>query len=576
MGSASKAVPVKSRLSFSVQYRFSIRGLFNMTSQNTAKATELLVMLQKNNMSVQPLKQRLEASEGRFDQFSRSLDGLLLDFTRTAIGATEFVNLIELAECCGVDEMRERMFGGERINFTEDRAVLHPLWRAGNFSDLLPAPEAALLTAATVRMREIAQALHQGRLPGEEGQGGIRHLVHIGIGGSLLGPRLLCEAFPPAGNCPQVHFLSSPDALDRERLLERIDARETAVILVSKSFTTSEVLLHAKRIRQWQSESLSPEESGRRLFAVTASTQRAGQYGIPADHVLQMGSWTGGRFSIWSPVGVTAAVTMGVDSFDQFLAGGASMDRHFRETPLRDNLPVILALLSIWHRNICAYDVHGLIPYDSRLRGLPGWLQQLEMESNGKSVDTAGVPVSLDTSPVVMGDTGTDAQHALFQAFHQGTCVVPLDFIGVVNPDHGDVEAQQTLLSHMLAQATALAVGQDREQTAAMMLSQGVPEEDLEALLPHRIMPGNRPSSIILLDELNPANLGRLLVLYEHKIFVESVIWQINAFDQWGVELGKSLANAIQPALEEGPAQLPAEIPGLEGLVSHIRKRMSG
>jgi glucose-6-phosphate isomerase len=545
-----------------------------MTNHKAAKATELLTMLQKSNMSAQPLKRSLKACEGRFDLFSRSFDGLLLDFSRTAIGASEFASLVELAECCGVGEIRDRMYGGEHINFTEDRAVLHPLWRARNFSDLLPAAEAELLTAATVRMREIAQALHQGQLPGDEGQGGIRHLVHIGIGGSLLGPRLLCEAFPPVANCPQVHFLSSPDALDRERLLERIDARETAVILVSKSFTTSEVLLHAKRIRQWQSESLSPEECGQRLFAATASTERAVQYGIPVDHVLQMGTWTGGRFSVWSPAGVTAAATMGVDSFDQFLAGGASMDRHFRETPLRDNLPVILAMLSIWHRNICAYDVHGLIPYDRRLRGLPGWLQQLEMESNGKSVDTSGEAVSMDTSPVVMGDTGTDAQHALFQAFHQGTCVVPLDFIGVVNPDHGDIDAQQTLLSHMPAQATALAVGQDREQTAAMMRSQGAKEEELEALLPHRIMPGNRPSNVILLDALSPANLGRLLVLYEHKVFVESIIWQINAFDQWGVELGKTLANAIRPALSESPIQLPAAIPGLEGLIEYIRRKM--
>ncbi len=247
------------------------------------------------------------------------------------------------------------------------------------------------------------------------------------------------------------------------------------------------------------------------------------------------------------------------------------MDRHFREAPLPDNLPVILAMMSIWHRNICGYGVHGLIPYDSRLKGLPGWLQQVEMESNGKSVNTSGQSVALDTAPVVMGDCGTDAQHALFQAFHQGATVVPLDFIGVVNPDHEDLEAQQQLLSHMLSQATALAVGRDRDQTLKMMRGQGVANEELEALLPHRIMPGNRPSNVILLDELSPAMLGRLLVLYEHKVFVESIIWQINAFDQWGVELGKSLADAIQPALSGEGAAIPEEIPGLEGLVKHIR-----
>jgi len=545
-----------------------------MMIENTEKFTRIMEVLHKSNSRGVSLSQHLSIEQDRFEQFSRSFNGILLDFSRTAINLDDFENLMELARASGVETLRERMYQGKSINFTEQRAVLHPVWREKNFSDLLCADEAESLTGATHRLREIAQALHRGQLPGKTGQSRIRHLIHIGIGGSLLGPRLLCDAFPPTGDCPQIHFLSSVDALDRERLLERIDARETVVMLVSKSFTTSEVLLHANRIRQWQAGSLSPEESKQRLFAVTAATAKASQYGVPADHILQMGTWTGGRFSIWSPVGVTAAVSMGTDSFEQFLQGGASMDCHFREAPLRDNLPVILAMLSIWHRNICAYDVHGLIPYDSRLKGLPNWLQQVEMESNGKSVDRSGQPVTVDTAPVVMGDCGTDAQHALFQAFHQGTTVVPLDFIGVVKPDHQDLEAQQQLLSHMLAQASALALGQDREQTMKMMRGQGVASEELEALLPHRIMPGNRPSNVILLDQLNPAMLGRLLVLYEHKVFVESIIWQINAFDQWGVELGKSLANAIQPALSGESAAIPEEIPGLEGLVKHIRKLM--
>jgi len=539
-------------------------------SNNSAEFTRIMDMLYKSNSNGVAIKQHLINEPDRFNRFSRSFDGILLDFSRVAIDSGDFKKLMELAAASGIEKLRELMYGGSHINFTEDRAVLHPLWREQNFSDLLAADEAELLKGATVRLGEIAQALHQGKLPGAAEPGRIRHLVHVGIGGSLLGPRLLCEAFPPRGDCPQVHFLSSVDALERERLLDRIDARETAVMLVSKSFTTSEVLLHANRIRQWQSASLSQEESQSRLFAVTAAARKARQFGVPADHILQMGTWTGGRFSVWSPVGVTAAVTMGAESFEQFLQGGASMDRHFREAPLSDNLPIILAMLSIWHRNICGYDVHGLIPYDSRLQGLPGWLQQVEMESNGKSVNTSGEPVSLNTAPVVMGDSGTDAQHALFQAFHQGTTVVPLDFIGVVKPDHEDLEAQQQLLSHLLAQSTALAVGRDREQAMTMMREQGVAKEDMEALLPHRIMPGNRPSNIILLDELSPAMLGRLLVLYEHKVFVESIIWQINAFDQWVVELGKSLADAIQPALSGEGAVNPQEIPGLEGLIKHI------
>ena len=545
-----------------------------MTTQ-AERAAEFLALLQKCNNHGASLSERLYTDADRFSVLSRSIDGLLVDFSRTRIGDEEFSALIDLASASGVEEERSRLYSGEKINFTEDRAVLHPLWREQNFSDLLPAGEAAMLTAAVQRMREIATALHVGRLPEDRSETRIRHLVHIGIGGSLLGPRLLCEAFPPTGECPRIHFLSSVDALDRERLLARIDAKETAIMLVSKSFTTSEVLLHANRIRQWQLESLEQAEADRRLFAVTASVDKAEAFGVPSEHILQMGNWTGGRFSVWSPVGVTAAVAMGPDGFDEFLRGGASMDRHFREAPLADNLPVILGMLAVWHRNVCGYAVHGLVPYDSRLQGLPGWLQQVEMESNGKSVDISGQPVSMETTPVVMGDCGTDAQHALFQAFHQGTGIVPLDFIGVVKPDHSDFEAQQQLLSHMLAQSTALAVGRDQEQVRESMSRQGVPEAEIEALLPHRVMPGNRPSIVILLDRLTPENLGKLMALYEHMVFVESVIWKINAFDQWGVELGKILASTIQPAIAGESAGLPDDIPGLDGLVSHIRSQLT-
>ncbi|MDX1380151.1 MAG: glucose-6-phosphate isomerase, partial [Xanthomonadales bacterium] len=425
-------------------------------SKPASKPSDRLELLHKYNKEGASLAARLRDEPKRFERFSRSADGLVVDFSRTAIGGEALEALIGWAADCGVEEQRERMFAGAELNFTEHRAVLHPLWRARNFGDLLEPAEAQLLADATRRMRAIADALHGGRLPGDGGPPNIRHLVHIGIGGSLLGPRLLCAAFPPAGDCPEVHFLSSVDALERERLLARIDPRETAVILVSKSFTTSEVLLHANRIRAWQLQSLERAEADRRLFAVTAAAAKAEAFGVPAEHVLQMGEWTGGRFSVWSPVGVTAAVTMGPDGFEAFLRGGAAMDAHFREAPLADNLPVLLAMLSVWHRNVCGYPVHGLIPYDGRLAGLPAWLQQVEMESNGKSVDVDGAPVALATSPVIMGDTGTDAQHALFQAFHQGTGIVPLDFIGVVRPDHDDLEAQQMLLSHMLAQATAL------------------------------------------------------------------------------------------------------------------------
>ena len=538
------------------------------------RTAELLDLLHKNNRNSPKLAACLPSDRHRFDRFSRRVEGLLVDFSRTTLDDDAFNALIDLAASSGVEAERQRLYQGEEINFTEHRAVLHPLWRERNFADLLGDEEAARLVQATERMRTIAASLHTGRLPGEGESVAIRHIIHIGIGGSLLGPRLLCEAFPPAGDCPQIHFLSSVDALSRERLLAKIDPRETAVILVSKSFTTSEVLLHARRIRQWQRMALDSQEADRRLFAVTAEVAKAEGFGVPSAHVLQMGEWTGGRYSVWSPVGVTAAVAMGPDAFERFLRGGAAMDRHFRTAQLADSLPVILAMVSVWHRNICGFEVRGVIPYDGRLASLPSWLQQVEMESNGKSVDLDGQPVGHQTSPVVMGDTGTDAQHALFQAFHQGTTTVPLDFIGVIQPDHDDLEAQQQLLSHMLAQATAFAVGRDAQHTRESMLGQGLPESEVESLLPHREMPGNRPSIVIMLDRLDPETMGKLLALYELMVFVESVVWRINAFDQWGVELGKSLAGAIQPALAGERDTLPDEIPGLDGMVRYIRGKL--
>jgi glucose-6-phosphate isomerase len=542
--------------------------------KDNGRTAELFEMLHKNNKNAPALASRLHSETGRFDRFSRAVEGLLVDFSRTGIDGQTLDLLLELAACSGVEAERARLYQGAEINFTEHRPVLHPLWRERNFAELLDPEESRLLSAATRHMGEIAASLHAGSLPGDTGSPAIRHVVHVGIGGSLLGPRLLCEAFSPGDSVPAIHFLSSVDALAREQLLARLDPRETAVILVSKSFTTSEVLLHANRIRQWQRGVLGGQEADRRLFAVTAAASKAEAFGVPAAHVLPMGEWTGGRFSVWSPVGVTGAIAMGPDGFEAFVQGGAEMDRHFRETPLADNLPVILALLSVWHRNICGFGVRGVIPYDGRLASLPAWLQQVEMESNGKSVDIDGTPVALETSPVVMGDTGTDAQHALFQAFHQGTSTVPLDFIGVIHPDHDDLEAQQQLLSHMLAQATALAVGRDGKQTRESMLRQGVAESEVAELLPHRIMPGNRPSIVMLLDRLDPRTLGQLLAMYELMVFVESVVWRINAFDQWGVELGKVLADAIQPVLSGERADLPEDIPGLEGLVSHIRKTL--
>jgi glucose-6-phosphate isomerase len=536
--------------------------------------TEALTMLRKYNKVSPPLSKLLAEGPQRFARFSRRFDGLLMDFSRTALDDEAFAQLLGIGQLAGVAGVSERLFGGERINVTEDRPVLHHLWRSRAFGTQLGAVEAAACREGLDRMRRYAGALHAGRLPADAGQP-VHDVVHVGIGGSLLGPRLLCEAFPPAGATPRTHFVSSVDAFERERLLTAIDPRTTVVILVSKSFTTSEVLAHGRRLLEWQSAGLAPEEARKRRFAVSASPGKAERFGVPAEQVLPMGEWTGGRYSLWSPVGFTAAIVMGPDAFDALCAGGAAMDRHFCEAPPGDNLPLIHGLLGCWHRNVCDFPCQGIAPYDGRLKSLPAWLQQVQMESNGKSVSRSGAPVELATSPIVFGECGTDAQHALFQAFHQGTQVVPLDFIGVVRADHADRDAQVQLLSHLLAQATALALGRSTDEVRIAMARPGREARDIDALLPHRAMPGNRPSTVFLLDRLDPATLGSLLVLYEHSVFVQSVVWDINAFDQWGVELGKELCERIVPALSADVAT-QAELGSLDGLIREIRARSTG
>lgn len=538
---------------------------------------EIRDLLQKYNITRPSIGQLLDEESTRFERFSRYDCGLLMDYSRCALGEEAFGYLLGLARSCDVAGQRERMFAGEAINFTEKRPVLHRLWRDRQFESLLPAESVKNLQLAVRRMGEIAAALRAGRLP-DGNSGRIRDVVHIGIGGSLLGPRLLVEAFSEGaaragGNLPRIHFLSTVDPGPRESLLASLDPEETAVIVVSKSFTTAEVMTHARALFDWQEAALDESEVARRRFAVTSRPDKAVALSIPEAQVLEMGEWTGGRYSLWSPVGLTAAIVMGPEAFEQLLAGGAEMDRHFREQPLEDNLPVIAAMLDVWHRNFCGLSNLAVIPYDSRLAVLPGWLQQAAMESNGKSTNVSGETVRMDTAQVIFGDCGTDAQHSFFQAFHQGTSVVPVDFIGVAESGHADGEAKARLLSHMLAQATALARGRTLEEVQSAMREEGASEDDIARLASHRVMPGNRPSTVILMDDFSPRTLGALLVFYEHRVFVQSVIWEINAFDQWGVELGKTLADAIEPSVADAAKPAPGNLPELNGMLEHIHRR---
>ena len=516
---------------------------------------EFLKALQKYNInSVQKTISERLCEPDRFKNFSAGTGNLLLDFSRTGLDQHSLTQLLKLAEESAVEEARQKLFAGGNINFTENRPALHMAMRCEDVLNKLDVETVKKVTENEQRMTLFATAFAHGHLPQDADQG-VRHIIHIGIGGSVLGPRLLIEALGQADS-PKVHFLSSVDAHHRTTLLASLNPAETAVIVATKSFTTGETLLHARRVLHWMEQALGRPAALKRLFAVSGNFQAVEAFGVLAANTLYLPDWVGGRYSIWSAVSLAAAAVMGEGGFSEFLRGAAEMDRHFQTAPLQENLPVLMALTGIWHRNICGFPAQAVIPYDYRLRSLPAYLQQLVMESNGKSIDRQGRRIDHDTSPVLFGEPGTDAQHSLFQMFHQGTDIVPLSFIGVIHPDHEDQEAHAGLLANMLAQATALATG-----------TAGPGDNDVSDV--HKQMPGGRPSEVILLDKLNPFSLGQLLALYEHMVFVESVIWDINPFDQFGVELGKVVAKTIQPALSGKPHDIPAGF-GLSSILDYI------
>ncbi|NIP16727.1 MAG: glucose-6-phosphate isomerase, partial [Xanthomonadales bacterium] len=510
-------------------------------------------MLRKCNKDLQATSlAELLKEPGRFNGFSRSAAGLTLDFSRTRLDTQALEALLALARECAMEEAREQLFSGRAVNATEGRAAMHMALRDPGLLDASGLADASRAADSLKRLRDLAGTLHEGRLPGS-GEGPVTDIVHVGIGGSLLGTRLVCEALGEGAGGPRVHFLGSVDAHSREALLPNLDPGTTAVVVVSKSFTTADTMMHAERLFQWLEGALGTAEAWRRMFAVAGDTERAGGLGYLPGQVLYLPQWVGGRYSLWSAVSLSAAALIGPGAFDEMTAGAAAMDRHFLEAGLADNLPVLTGLVGFWHRSICNYPAWGVIPYDQRLRSLPAHLQQLIMESNGKAVTAAGEPVRYGTAPVVFGETGTEAQHSLFQALHQGPDIVPVQLLGVIRPDHDDTAAHDELLANLLAQATALATGRSEEETRRQLAAGGGGEQ----LLAHRGFSGDRPSEILLLDRLTPGTVGSLLAFYEHKVFVESVLWGINAFDQWGVELGKQLAPGIRVGLETGETDAP-------------------
>lgn len=487
------------------------------------------------------------ADSVRFEKFSVQTGSLFFDFSKQKIDDAALATLLEIAKASEIKPAIDAMFRGDIINTSEQRAALHTALRASEES-LAPSVIRAEIAQTLTYMETLVNALYSNQAEELGLPTGITDVVNIGIGGSDLGPRLAINALRDFHKEKfSFHFLPNVDGGETASLMRRLDPQRTLVLLVSKSFTTQETLLNGTVLKRWIEQSYEGDQklAASHFIAVTANTSAAQSFGISPDHILPMWDWVGGRYSVWSAVGFVVALAIGMVQFHEFLAGARQMDTHVRTAPLQQNLPVLLALVGVWNRNALKLPTLAVIPYDDRLRELPDYLQQLEMESLGKAVTSNGKLITQATVPVIWGNVGTNAQHAFFQALHQGTDVVPVDFIGVIKPAHELHENHAVLLANMLAQSAALMTGKSTEDILTELNSNELSEDARQSLALQKTFPGSHPSSTLLLDRLTPHSLGELLALYEHKVFVQSRIWDINAFDQWGVELGKQIAKEI-------------------------------
>jgi len=508
---------------------------------------------------------------GRMDRMSVDAAGLYLDLSKQAWSAEGFEAALDLARACDVEGRRAALFGGEAVNNTEGRAVLHPALRAADDADFHALGEAVSKEVKETRdaMAAFATDIRSGAETGGTKQP-FTAIVHIGIGGSDLGPRLLWDALKPLEPTIDLRFVANIDPRDMAEALAGLDPETTLVVVVSKTFTTQETLANAELAKAWLAESLSPRRMVRHLIGVTAAPEKARDWGC--GRTFGFRDWVGGRYSLWSAVSLSVAVALGWDVFERVLDGARAMDEHFAQADLEKNAPVLLALAQIF--NVEGLDRHArtVAPYAHGLRRLPAFLQQLEMESNGKRVKRDGAPVDTSTGPVVFGEPGTNGQHAFFQQIHQGPMVVPAEFVVVGHTSETAMDAREgdaPLWSNALAQAQALMVGKTEKEARAELIAAGADEAEADRLAPHKTFPGDRPSSTILMDALSPEAVGALLALYEHKTFVEGVIWDINSFDQWGVELGKVLARAILKDVEAGEPSA-----GLDPSTAELMKRL--
>ena len=495
-----------------------------------------------------------------------------VDFSKERLTPDALALLVAHAEASNVPHWVAALFAGEKINLSEGRPALHTALRQRNDTPLLVDGRDVIpdIRATQSRMRDISQTMHEGGRIGATGLP-LNSVVHIGIGGSDLGPRLVCDAISAGPRAIDVSFVSNVDPEHLSRALADRDPATTLFIVVSKTFTTQETLANALSARGWLSAALPPSDVGRHFIGVTANVAAAAEFGIVRDNVLPMWDWVGGRYSLWSAVGLSIAIRHGYETFDELLAGAAAMDAHVRETPAAKNLAIVLGLIGWWNACALGHTQRIVVPYAQALARLPAFLQQLTLESNGKRVTRDGAPVDGPTAPALWGHTGTDGQHAFFQWLHQGTHEVPVEFIVPVRATHSLGDQQTLLVANAVAQSQALLVGRRGDELRRELAQQGSRGAALEAAIAARECPGNRASTTLLLPKLDAHNLGALLALYEHRTFVESILTGINAFDQWGVELGKSLAKPIVAALAENRPLSDSTDPSTRALIEHVR-----
>ena len=516
-----------------------------------------------------------EADGARFEKFSLSIDDLIFDYSKNRITETTMKLLCDLAEQQKLADKIQAMFSGAKINLTEGRAVLHVALRNRSNrpievdgKDVMPQVNAVL-----AKMRKLTDAVRSGQWKGHTGQA-ITDVVNIGIGGSDLGPVMVTEALRPYWkDGMNVHFVSNVDGTHIAETLKKVDPETTLFCIASKTFTTQETMTNARTARAWLLDALRDDAAVAKHFvALSTNAKGVAEFGIDPENMFEFWDWVGGRYSLWSAIGLPIACVIGMDNFEALLQGAHDVDEHFRTAPLSENIPVVMGLLGVWYGNFFGAQSHAILPYDQYLSRFAAYFQQGDMESNGKYVDQQNQPVDYETGPVIFGEPGTNGQHAFYQLIHQGTKLIPCDFIAPVKTHNPIGDHHRILLANFFAQTEALMRGKTRDEVGAELDRAGVQGQKRDMLLSHKQFQGNKPTNSIMVDQITPRSLGRLVALYEHKIFVQGMIWNILSFDQWGVELGKQLAKVILPELE-GAATVASHDASTNGLIHHYKSR---